>query len=456
MNTNNYTINVNFSIKDALKKIDVNRLGIIFIINDHNKVIGCASDGDIRTNLINGVALTDQIDLCVNKNFIHCFEDTDRENIIKLFDSDVNAIPQLTKKNELITVLTPKDFPLNEEQNIIARAKSPVRISFGGGGSDLTHYFTKSSGGAVINSTISLYSHATLIKNPNDEIIIISEDLNETLKANDLKLALKQKNKMGLIMSIIELINPKFGFKLHISSDFPVGSGLGGSSVVMSAIIGCFNEFRIDKWTKHEMAEMAYQAERLSFKISGGWQDQYATVFGGINFMEFKKNKNIIHSLKIDNEVLLELKENLILCDTCSTHVSSDIHNDQKKQLQDQKIINNLVSSNVDLTYEIRDSLLNGDLSSIGEYLDKAWKHKRKYSSKISNERLDNIYNTALKYGALGGKLLGAGGGGFFIFYCEPIKSSNLKRELELLNTKIINFEFEQNGLASWKVRKTI
>ena len=456
MKTNNYTINVNFSIKDALKKIDVNRLGIIFIINDHNKVIGCASDGDIRTNLINGVALTDQIDLCVNKNFIHCFEDTDRENIIKLFDSNVNAIPQLTKKNELITVLTPKDFPLNEEQNIIARAKSPVRISFGGGGSDLTHYFTKSSGGAVINSTISLYSHATLIKNPNDEIIIISEDLNETLKANDLKIALKQKNKMGLIMSIIELINPKFGFKLHISSDFPVGSGLGGSSVVMSAIIGCFNEFRIDKWTKHEMAEMAYQAERLSFKISGGWQDQYATVFGGINFMEFKKNKNIIHSLKIDNEVLLELKENLILCDTCSTHVSSDIHNDQKKQLQDQKIINNLVSSNVDLTYEIRDSLLNGDLSSIGKYLDKAWRYKKKYSSKISNERLDNIYNTALKYGALGGKLLGAGGGGFFIFYCEPIKSSNLKRELELLNTKIINFEFEQNGLASWKVRKTI
>jgi D-glycero-alpha-D-manno-heptose-7-phosphate kinase len=224
----------------------------------------------------------------------------------------------------------------------------------------------------------------------------------------------------------------------------------------MSAIIGCFNEFRIDKWSKYEIAEMAYQAERLSFKISGGWQDQYATVFGGLNFMEFKKNKNIIHSLKIDNETLLELKENLILCDTCSTHVSNDIHKDQKKQLIDQKSINKLVSSNVDLTYEIRDSLLRGDLSSIGKYLDKAWKHKRKYSSKISNERLDNIYNTALKYGALGGKLLGAGGGGFFIFYCEPTKSRTLKRKLELLNTKIVNFEFEQNGLVSWKVRKTI
>ena len=455
MNSNNYTININFSIKDALKKIDSNKLGIIFIVNDQNKVIGCASDGDIRTNLINGVALTDKIDLCVNNNFVHCFEDTDRENIIKLFDSDVNAIPQLNKKNELITVLTPKDFPLTDEQNIIARSKSPVRISFGGGGSDLTHYFTQNSGGAVVNSTISLYTHATLIKNDNKKIVIHSEDLGITLEEDDLKSALEKKGDLGLIMSIIELINPKFGFELHIRSDFPVGSGLGGSAVVMSAIIGCFNEFRIDKWNNYEMAEMAYQAERLSFNISGGWQDQYATVFGGVNFMEFRKNRNLIHPLKIDNDILLELKENLILCDTCSTHVSSDIHKDQKKQLIDQKSINKLVSTNVDLTYEIRDSLLRGDLSGIGKYLDKAWTHKRKYSSKISNERLDNIYNTALKYGALGGKLLGAGGGGFFIFYCDPTKSHTLKRKLELLNTKIVNFEFEQNGLVSWKVRKT-
>jgi len=455
MNSNNYTININFSIKDALKKIDSNKLGIIFIVNDQNKVIGCASDGDIRTNLINGVALTDKIDLCVNNNFVHCFEDTDRENIIKLFDSDVNAIPQLNKKNELITVLTPKDFPLTDEQNIIARSKSPVRISFGGGGSDLTHYFTQNSGGAVVNSTISLYTHATLIKNDNKKIVIHSEDLGITLEEDDLKSALEKKGDLGLIMSIIELINPKFGFELHIRSDFPVGSGLGGSAVVMSAIIGCFNEFRIDKWNNYEMAEMAYQAERLSFNISGGWQDQYATVFGGVNFMEFRKNRNLIHPLKIDNDILLELKENLILCDTCSTHVSSDIHKDQKKQLIDQKSINKLVSTNVDLTYEIRDSLLRGDLSGIGKYLDKAWTHKRKYSSKISNERLDNIYNTALKYGALGGKLLGAGGGGFFIFYCDPTKSRTLKRKLELLNTKIVNFEFEQNGLVSWKVRKT-
>ena len=453
MNLSIYQINFNMSIKDALIKIQKNTLGIIFIIDDTSKVLGCATDGDIRNKLISGVKLTDNINLCLNRKFTYCLEDTDRESVIKLFDTNINAIPLLNKKNELIKVLTPSNFPLNNENNIIARSKSPVRISFGGGGSDLTHYFTKSSGGAVINSSISLYSHATLIKNSNNKIIIFSEDLKETLKANDLKSALKQKNKMGLIMSIIELINPQFGFELHIRSDFPVGSGLGGSAVVISAIIGCFNEFRIDKWTKYEIAEMAYQAERLSFKISGGWQDQYATVFGGINFMEFKSMRNVIHPLKISDETLLELKENLILCDTCSTHASSDIHDDQKKQLNDQKSINKLVLKNVELTYEIRDSLLRGDLSSIGKFLDKAWSYKRKFSNKISNKRLDKIYNTALKNGALGGKLLGAGGGGFFIFFCDPIKRYNLIKELELLNTKIVNFEFENEGLKSWKVR---
>ena len=452
MNISDFQINGKESIKEAFSKIELNKSGIVFLVDHHNRVIGCATDGDIRSNLIKGLKLTDKIILCSNKNFVHCFEYTRREDVIKLFDADIKVIPLLSDSGELLRVYKPDNFPINHENNIIARSKSPVRISFGGGGSDLTHYFTKSSG-AVINATVSLYSYATLTKRNNDKIYIYSEDLKFAFSADNLESALKQKNKMGLIMSIIELINPKFGFKLHIRSDFPIGSGLGGSSVVMSAIIGCFNEFRLDKWNKYEMAEMAYQAERLTYNISGGWQDQYATVFGGINFMEFNKKENIIHPLRIEPKCLLELKENLVLCDTNSTHISSDIHDDQKKQLRDNSEINELVSSNVDLTYEIRNSLLKGDLSSIGKFLNKAWNLKKKYSTNISNERLDHIYNTAVQNGALGGKLLGAGGGGFFLFYCDPIKRVNIIKQLEFLNVKAVNFEFESDGLVSWTVR---
>ena len=143
----------------------------------------------------------------------------------------------------------------------------------------------------------------------------------------------------------------------------------------------------------------------------------------------------------------------MILCDTCSKHNSSNIHDDQKKQLKSTQNIEKLVKKNVELTYEIRNSLLKNDLLKIGEYLDIAWGYKRKFSDKISNKRLDKIYNTAIKYGASGGKLLGAGGGGFFLFYCDPVKRKHVCKKLVELETKIVNFNFDKYGLTSWTVR---
>jgi D-glycero-alpha-D-manno-heptose-7-phosphate kinase len=233
-----------------------------------------------------------------------------------------------------------------------------------------------------------------------------------------------------------------------------MNSGLGGSAVILSAIIGCFNEFRIDKWNKYEIAEMAYQSERLMYNISGGWQDQYATVFGGINLIEFKKDKNIINSLRIDDEIILELKENLILCDTRISHNSSGIHDDQKKELENKDGITDLVRQNVDLTYSIRDSLVKGDLSKFGEQLNQGWRNKKQFSKKISNQKLDEIYNIAIDNGALGGKLLGAGGGGFFLFYCDPMKRWNVVKSLIKIKAKVVEFNFETKGLISWKIRK--
>ena len=448
-----FTISKTSTIRDAFICINKNKLGIVFITNHKNQVIGCATDGDIRAKLLEGIKLDDSINLCCNDAFVYVNENTERELIIKKFDSSIKAIPLLNENLELIKLFTPQDFPINKENQIIARAKSPVRISFGGGGSDLTHYFYENDG-AVINATISLYSHATLQKRVDDKIIIFSSDLGSSFKANNLKDAIGKKSPFGLILSMLELINPDFGFELHLRSDYPMNSGLGGSAVILSAVIGCFNEFRIDKWSKYEIAEMAYQSERVMYNISGGWQDQYATVFGGINLIEFKKESNIINSLRIDKEILLELKENLILCDTCSTHNSSGIHDDQKKELINKKEINDLVKLNVDLTYAIRDSLIKGNLPKLGKQLDQGWKNKKRYSKKISNEKLDKIYNTAITNGALGGKLLGAGGGGFFLFYCDPSKRLNVVKKLIDLKTEIVEFNFETEGLISWKVRK--
>lgn len=180
----------------------------------------------------------------------------------------------------------------------------------------------------------------------------------------------------------------------------------------------------------HELAELAYQAERLHLGVAGGWQDQYATVFGGFNFMEFRMDQNIVHPLRIHPDTLLELEESLLLCDTGTTHESGDIHEDQRREMQ-QDDVRILVRNNVELSYRMRNLLLRGRLLEFGHALDEAWQTKRRLSSKISNTRLDAVYDGAMRNGAVGGKLLGAGGGGFFLFYVPPFYKHQLMSYLE-------------------------
>jgi D-glycero-alpha-D-manno-heptose-7-phosphate kinase len=223
--------------------------------------------------------------------------------------------------------------------------------------------------------------------------------------------------------------------------------------VVSAAVLGCFNQFRQDRWDSHELAELAFQAERLYLGIAGGWQDQYATVFGGFNFMEFRMDQNVVHPLRIAPDVLLELEESLLLCDTGTPHDSGDIHRDQRVQMQ-QGDIRQKVQSNVELTYRMRNHLLRGRLLQFGQALHEAWEFKRQFSSKISNSRLDRIYDEAREHGAVGGKLLGAGGGGFFLFYVTPFRKHELIETLEAAGLNVRPFRFEQDGLRAWSARE--
>ena len=216
--------------------------------------------------------------------------------------------------------------------------------------------------------------------------------------------------------------------------------------------MGCFNEFRRDKWDQHELAEIAYQAERHDLGVAGGWQDQYATVFGGLNFMEFNMEQNVVHPLRIKRETLLELEECLVLCDTMSPHDSGDIHEDQRQQMSEANV-RKLVDANVKLCYSLRNSLLRGQFSQFALLLDKAWQLKRQFSSKISSPHIDQIYEEAKRHGATGGKLLGAGGE-FFLFYAPYDRKHELINHLKTSGLNISPFGFEEHGLQSWTVRE--
>ena len=452
MNLDNFVIPHIATLREALVRIERNQHGIILATDAHGGVIGLATDGDIRRQMLDGRTLNDPISSCVNSEFV--FEDpqSPRELLLKKLDQRIRVIPLLDTNRRLVGLVSRDHMPVQTEEAVFARARSPVRISFGGGGSDLTHFF-QGQDGAVINTTISLYSHATLRLRNDEKVHIHSLDLKESLFAESLQHALDKSDRFGLIKAILKTINPNFGFELYLHSDFPMNSGLGGSAVVSAAILGCFNQFRLDQWDSHELAELAYQSERHYLGVSGGWQDQYATVFGGFNFMEFRMDQNIVHPLRIHPDVLLELEESLILCDTGIAHDSGNIHDDQRQAMSNEAVLQ-YVSTNVDLSYKIRNQLLRGKLIDFGHSLHQTWQLKRKFSKKISNERLDQIYESARNHGALGGKLLGAGGGGFFLFYVTPFKRHNLIEHLEQSDLRVRPFRFEQEGLRAWTVRE--
>jgi D-glycero-alpha-D-manno-heptose-7-phosphate kinase len=445
-----FLINTNALINDAIIKIEANSKGFVLVENDVKQVLGTLTDGDIRRALLAGAQLSDLALNHINKNFIFLDDNSmEHESIYKKLDQEITFIPVLDDNKRLLKFITKNSIPSRFEKLITARSKSPVRISFGGGGSDTTAFF-KDNNGAVINSTISLYSHCSLSKRNDSKLNIDSADLN----INKLYLSLEEflnseKCPLDLIKATIKVINPSFGFDLYIQSDFPLSSGLGGSAVVVSSIIGCFNEFRIDKWTSYEIAELAYEAERLNMGISGGWQDQYATVFGGFNFMEFSNRQNLIHPLRLSETTKSSLEQNLILCYTNTSHKSGDIHQDQKSNL-DNKGIQENVKKNVKIAYKMRESLLKENLNEFSNLMNDSWELKKSYSSDISTVYLDNIYEGAKQNGALSGKLLGAGGGGYFLFFTNFSNRNKLINWIKSEGLIYTNFKFEDVGLKSW------
>jgi D-glycero-alpha-D-manno-heptose-7-phosphate kinase len=365
------------AIKEAFEKMNQNKIGAVIVVDAARKVKAVLSDGDVRRYLLKDNNLNSPVSTCYNLKFVSACKNESREAVLKLLDHKIHFVPILDEEKNLIDVVTRQHFPIVKEEKVVARAKSPVRISFGGGGTDLTYFFAE-NGGAVLNATLKMYSHATLAKREDQKIMITSNDLRLTALGNDLEHII-ERNEIPLICSLLNLISPQFGFELTINSDFPVGSGLGGSAVVLSAILGCFNEFREDRWSLYEISELAFQAERLYLNIPGGWQDQYSTVFGGINFMEFSGEKNIVHPLRINRETLLELEECLILCHTNSVHSSGNIHEQQKKEFKQKDKVVDLVKENLNLTYEMRKALLRSEISTFAKLVDRAWELKRNF-----------------------------------------------------------------------------
>lgn len=343
----------------------------------------------------------------------------------------------------------------------IIRSRAPVRISFAGGGTDVSPY-TEKYGGAVVNAAINRYAYTTLIIRNDSEIILDSLDMDVHLEYNNIK-EIKLDGCLDLPKSVIlhfkevfpDLLNKwSNGFELHTNSEIPPRSGLGSSASMFVSIIGAFNalnkEYRIGNY---EIAELAYFLEREKLKNLGGRQDQYAAVFGGINFVEFNGNDFVkVNPLHLKHDHLCELESTLLLFNASERGASGDVIESQTKNVLGNKKSLDAMHTNRKLAEEIKHVLLRGDFDKFGELLHLGWESKKKISDKISTPFIDKTYNILRKVGVLGGKITGAGGGGHILFHCEPGRKLHvLKKGLEL-GLKEVPFSFDKQGLTTWEV----
>jgi D-glycero-alpha-D-manno-heptose-7-phosphate kinase len=243
-------LNSQLTLRDCMEKIENNTKGALLLVEPvSEKLFGILTDGDIRRALLGGATLYDLAENFACKTFTFVEDNVSRERILKLFDQGYNFVPMLTENGSLVRVLTPDLINYQEMPDLIACAKAPARVSFGGGGTDLTDFFMEHTG-AVFNATVAIYSHCTLKKRLDDRIKINSHDFDRIVECDSLS-DLVYNKELDLIKAIVKFLKPDFGFELEISSDFPPGSGLGGSSVVSAAVIACFNEFRDDPLSRN-------------------------------------------------------------------------------------------------------------------------------------------------------------------------------------------------------------
>jgi D-glycero-alpha-D-manno-heptose-7-phosphate kinase len=334
----------------------------------------------------------------------------------------------------------------------LIRAKAPLRISFAGGGTDVPPY-PENEGGCVLSATINKYAYGTLRPRADKQIRIESLDFGISISCETNR-ELVYDGKLDLVKAaIIEFGHGSGGFDLFLHSDVAPGSGLGASSTMMVALVGLLKEFRALPLTDYEIADLAYIIERKRLGIEGGLQDQYAATFGGFNYIEFYGDRVIVNPLKVSQDTMNELEHNLLLCYTGKTRFSARIISDQVSRYLERKESSLMALRELKkITIEMKNALLRRKLNEFGELLHFEWESKKRMSKKISNGRIDKMYNMARKSGAIGGKIAGAGGGGYMLLYCDFNKKHNVAKALMALGGSVSDISFTPFGLQTWRI----
>jgi len=312
--------------------------------------------------------------------------------------------------------------------------KTPFRVSFVGGGSDLESFYSRSPG-AVLSTTINKFMYISSHRFFEEDKVRIKYSQTETVKNVD-------ELKHPIVREVLKKFNIGGGLEISSIADVPAGTGLGSSSsftvCLLHNVYTIFGKFV----TKEMLAEEACEIEIKLLKEPIGKQDQYAAAYGGLNVIRFDPSGIVtVEPIHLKKEIYEALQKNLIMFYVGDQREASSILTEMKDNIAEKKF--EITKKMVELVWEMRDCLYSGNLNEFGQILHKNWMLKKQLASNITNERIDLLYDMAIKNGAVGGKLLGAGGGGFLLFYCDEEKRDKLKN---VMNLRELKFRMENEG----------
>jgi len=313
--------------------------------------------------------------------------------------------------------------------------RTPFRVSFIGGGSDLKEFYSKHKG-AVLSTTINKYMYISSHPFFNRKAFQLKYSKTEMVNSvNDIR--------HPILKAVLRQFKSDGGLEISSNADIPAGTGLGSSSAFTVGLLHNLYTLKSKFIPKYRLAEDACKIEIDVLKAPIGKQDQYASSFGGINLIEFQGNGVVkVEPIAISDQDKESLENNLMMFYTKSQRSASKILKKQKYFMKDADKFG-LLAEMIPHVYELRDALYDRKFDYLGEVLHKGWVLKRKITSEISTSEIDTYYKKALKAGAIGGKLLGAGGGGFLLFYCPKKKQASVRLALKGLHELEFKFDYE-------------
>lgn len=324
-------------------------------------------------------------------------------------------------------------------------ARAPVRISFGGGGTDLPAYYNQ-FGGAVLNTAINRYVYAVISTGMTEALQVISSDF-RVFYRHETGSEMTIDGELGLAKAVLREFGHYEGLDLFLSSQVPPGTGLGSSGAVAVCMVAALAAWQGKTMSKTEIAEMACDIGINKMHLPSGKQDEYGSAIGGLNYITFTKDSTHIDPVQLPPEYMDTLQRRVLLFYTGKSRNSGDILKKQSSasQEKDPATLERMHQIKA-LGLEMVEALRRCDLDAFGDLLHQSWLQKRGVVSDISNSIIDQAYAAARDNGALGGKIAGAGGGGFMMLYCHEDRQAAVTRALQALNLSRMDFHFDFDG----------